>query len=270
MSKLHWDDTGSRIYELGVKKCVLFKMNGESYRSGVAWSGVTNITERIEGAEENGFWADGLKYSSLVTTEDFKATIEAYQCPEEFYECEGINTIEFNKNISSGSFGNSLYAYNQKRTRFGLAYTTIIGNDTKGTDYSEKIHLIYNATAAPSERSYATLNQSPDAMTLSWDITTKPMYFSSSHRPAAHFVIDTTKLSPNLKLGLEKVLYGTNTTHPTLPAINEWQKKIFKDENGNDVQYFTVSLQDLLTYPVLMDSNGDIVVNASQEAILIY
>lgn len=268
MSKLHWDDTGKRFYELGIKNCVLFKMNGEKYNAGVAWSGVTNITERMEGAEENAFWADGIKYSSLVTTEDFKATIEAYQCPEEFYECEGIQYINFNSGVSNVSDG--LYATNQKRARFGLAYTTKIANDIKGTDYSEKIHLIYGAMAAPSERSYATLNQSPDAMTLSWEITTKPMYFSSSHRPAAHFIIDTSKISPNLKLGLEKVLYGTNTTHPILPAINEWQKQIYKDENNNDVQYFTVTLQDLLTYPVLIDAEGNIVVNSKQEAVLIY
>lgn len=268
MSKLHWDDTGKRIYELGIKKCVLFKMEGEKYHSGVAWSGVTNITERIEGAEENAFWADGLKYASLVTTEDFKATIEAYQCPPEFYECEGISAIDFN-GVSGVS--NGLYANNQKRVRFGLAYTTTIGNDVKGVNYSEKIHLIYGAMAAPSERSYATLNQSPDAMTLSWDITTKPMYFSSNHRPAAHFVIDTSKISKNLKDGLEKVLYGTNTTYSTLPAINNWQKQIFKnEESGKNDQYFTVSLQDLLTYPVLMDSEGNIVVNDKQEAILIY
>jgi len=264
MSKLHWDDTGKRYFELGVKKCVLFKMNGESYKPGVAWSGVTNITEKVEGAEENAFWADGLKYASLITTEDFKATLEAYQCPPEFYECEGIQSIDFN----SGR-GNGLYATNQNRARFGLCYTTTVGSDTKGVDGTEKIHLIYNASAAPSERSYATLNQSPDAMTLSWDITTKPMFFSANHRPSAHFVIDTSKISKTLKSSIEKVLYGTNTTAPTLPAIYEWQKQVYKDGSTN-VQYFTVSLQELLTYPVLTDASGNIVVDKDNRAVLMH
>lgn len=252
MSRLQWDDTGKRFYELGVKKCVLFKMNGDKYNYGIAWSGVTSITGRSEGAEENAFWSDGLKYSSQITSEDFKATIEAYQCPPEFYACDGTYQVK-----------NGLYATQQKRARFGLCYTTTIGNDTKGVEYGEKIHLIYNAAAAPSERAYATLNQSPDAMTLSWELTTMPMFFSKNYRPCAHFVIDTMNMSANLKRALENTLYGTDDTPSILPGIMKWQS-----QRNNAL--FTTSFEEILTYPVLADALGNIIVNDRQEAITIY
>lgn len=256
MSKLHWDDTGRRFYELGVKKCVLFKMVGDRYHSGVPWSGVISITNKHEGAEENAFWSDGLKYGSLITTEDFKATIEAYQCPTDFYECDG--TYKIKDDIG-------LYATNQERIRFGLCYTTTVGNDTYGVGRNEKIHLIYDAVASPSERQYATINQSPEALTLSWDLTTRPMFFSNNYRPCAHFIIDTGSMSPNLKKELENILYGTDSTNSTLPGIMKWQTETY-----SGYRRFTTSLEEILTYPVLIDSLGNIVVNASNEAVLTY
>lgn len=240
MSKLHWDDTGKRFFELGIKKCVLFVQNDNGvYHSGVPWSGVTSINETIEGADENAFWSDGVKYSSEVSIGEFKATIEAYQCPTQFYECDGTVLVK-----------NGLYATQQKRRRFGLCYTTTIGNDTYGVGRGEKIHLVYNAIALPSERDYETINESPDAMTLSWDITTLPNPFIEDYLPCSHFMINTMEMSPNLKKELEKVLYGTDSTYSRLPAINE--------------------LEEIFTYPVLIDSLGNIVVNASNEAVLTY
>ena len=239
MSRLHWDDTGKRTFELGIKNCVLFVKEGSTYHSGVAWSGVTSITERHEGGEENAFWSDGVKYSSQISTEEFKATIEAYQCPVEFYACDGTALVK-----------NGLYATQQKRSRFGLCYTTTIGNDTKGVSHGEKIHLVYEAIAAPSERAYNTINNSPDVMTLSWEITTLPNPFIDNYLPCAHFMIDTTEMSPNLKKNLEDVLYGTATTYSRLPAINE--------------------LEEIFTYPVLIDAEGNIVVNDKGQAVLMY
>lgn len=232
MSRLTWDNTGERTYELGVKRCVLFVMNNDgTYKKGVAWSGVTSITENRSGAEEVSCWADGIKYASLRTTEEFGATIEAYQCPPEFYECDG--TLEIT---------NGIFATQQKRKSFGLCYTTSMGNDIKGTSYGEKIHIIYGATASVSERDYLTINDSPETVNLSWEITTEPIEFDENLRPSAHFIVDATNVWHVLLRNLKNALYGTDTTESRLPEIDEIVK--------------------YLTDPVLCDASGNYVADS--------
>lgn len=241
MSKLSWDETGSRIYETGVKNGVLFVMDPEEetgYRSGVAWNGITGITESNTGAEETALWADDVKYASMRSAEEFGATIEAYQCPTEFYECDGLAEVVPGLTINQ-----------QSRKGFGLSYVTTIGNDVKGNSYGEKIHLIYGATASPSERSYATVNDSPDAMTLSWEITTTPVNVTG-YKPTAHLIVDSTKSGKRQLKELKEALYGTNETESYLPTPDE--------------------VKEILTIPVLCDSNGNIVVGSDGSAILMY
>lgn len=239
MSVLSWDNTGERIYETGTKNCVLFVMDsfGE-YRTGVAWSGITGITEQNSGAEETALWADDIKYASLRAAEEFGATIEAYQCPPEFYECDGLAEIVPGLTVNQ-----------QGRRGFGLSYITTIGNDVVGNSYGEKIHLIYGATASPSERSYATINDSPDAMTLSWELTTTPVGITG-YRPTAHLIIDSTRCSINQLKELKRILYGTADTDSRLPYPDE--------------------VKDILTIPVLSDSEGFVVIGSDGSAILMY
>lgn len=210
MAKLVWDKTGERLYETGVNQCALFPIqDGGVYTKGVAWNGITAITESPSGAEATALYADNIKYLNLMSTEELGATIEAYMFPDEFAECDG------SANIADGvSIGQ------QKRKTFGLAYKTILGNDEESNDYGYKLHLLYGALAAPSERAYATVNDSPEAITLSWELSTTPVTVDG-FKPTASVTIDSTKTDPAKLKTLEDIIYGTEAAEPKLPLPNE-------------------------------------------------
>ena len=207
MAALEWDATGERWYELGVDHVTLYKQTSSgAYGDGVAWNGVTGITESPDGAEPTDLWADNLKYATLRSTETFGFTITAYQSPIEFEACDG--SIEIAKGV---------YAGQQSRTGFGLAYRTKIGNDTQTeADDGYKLHLVYGATASPSERSRETINDSPDAAELSWECTTTPVTVSG-YKPTSHLVIDSRYADASKLAALEKTLFGDEVGKPSLP-----------------------------------------------------
>ena len=212
MAKLVWDQTGERLYETGVKNGVLYVYDSETkkYGTGVAWNGLTAVTESPSGAEATALYADDIKYLNLLSTEEFGATIEAYTYPDEFAECDG-----------SASLSEGVFIGQQKRKTFGLAYKTTLGNDTDGNDYGYKLHIIYGCLAAPSEKSYATINDSPEAITFSWEVTTTPVEVTG-HKPTASITIDSTKADPSKLAQLEAKLFGDDTEGtPTLPMPNE-------------------------------------------------
>lgn len=208
--KLTWDQTGERFYETGVKMGVLYPQGeGGTYPKGSAWNGLTAVTESPSGAEANPLYADDIKYLNLMSAEDFGATVEAYTYPDEFAECDG--SAEIAPGISIGQ---------QKRKTFGMSYRTSIGNDVDGSDHGYKIHLIYGAMAAPSERAYATMNDSPEAITFSWELTTTPVNVTG-FKPTAHLEIDSTKVDAEKLTALEAVLYGTESEEARLPLPDE-------------------------------------------------
>ena len=209
MSKLIWDASGERLYETGVKQGVLYVMNSNVYGNGVAWNGLTAITESPSGAESTPLYADDIKYLDLRSTEEFGATIEAYTYPDEFAACDG-----------SASLADGVSIGQQARKMFGLCYRTTVGNDTDGTDHGYKLHLIYGATASPSEKAYETINDSPEAITFSWEITTTPVSVTG-FKPTASITIDSTKADPTCLAALEEKLYGGESTEPTLPLPDE-------------------------------------------------
>lgn len=217
MAKLVWDKTGDRLYETGVKNGVLYIPTAGVYSKGVAWNGLTAVTESPSGAEATALYADDIKYLSLMSTEEFGATIEAYTYPDEFAACDG-----------SAELADGVMIGQQKRSTFGLCYKTIIGNDTEGNDHGYKLHIIYGAQAKPSERAYATINDSPEAITFSWEITTTPVNVTGA-KPTASLVIDSTKADPTKLAALEDILYGkdgagdqhTGATEPRLPLPDE-------------------------------------------------
>ena len=209
MPKLTWDASGERLYETGVKQGVLYVMDSNSYGNGVAWNGLTAITESPSGAESTPLYADDIKYLDLRSTEEFGATIEAYTYPDEFAACDG-----------SASLADGVSIGQQARKMFGLCYRTTVGNDTDGTDHGYKLHLIYGATASPSEKAYETINDSPEAITFSWEITTTPVSVTG-FKPTASITIDSTKADPTCLAALEEKLYGGESTEPTLPLPDE-------------------------------------------------
>lgn len=212
MAKLVWDKTGDRLYETGVKNGVLYIPTAGVYSKGVAWNGLTAVTESPSGAEATALYADDIKYLSLMSTEEFGATIEAYTYPDEFAACDG--SAELADGVTIGQ---------QKRSTFGLCYKTTIGNDTDGNDHGYKLHIIYGAQAAPSEKAYATINDSPEAITFSWEITTTPVNVTGA-KPTASLVIDSTKADPTKLAALEDILYGKDgdsATEPRLPLPDE-------------------------------------------------
>lgn len=209
MSKLTWDASGDRLYETGVKQGVLYVMDNNVYGNGVAWNGLTAITESPSGAESTPLYADDIKYLDLRSTEEFGATIEAYTYPDEFAACDG-----------SASLADGVSIGQQARKMFGLCYRTTVGNDTDGTDHGYKLHLIYGATASPSEKAYETINDSPEAITFSWEITTTPVSVTG-FKPTASITIDSTKADPTCLAALEEKLYGGESTEPTLPLPDE-------------------------------------------------
>lgn len=209
MSKLVWDKTGERVYETGVSKGVYYPLEGAAYGTGSAWNGLTSVSESPSGAESSAVYADNIKYLNLVSAEDFGASIGAYTAPDEFAQSDGSKEIA--KGVVIGQ---------QARKAFGLCYRTELGNDTQGTDYGYKIHIIYNAQASPSEKGYQTINDSPEAIEMSWTLTTTPINVTG-FKPTAHLEIDSTKcVAAKLKL-LEDKLYGTESTEPTLPLPDE-------------------------------------------------
>lgn len=210
MSKLVWDKTGDRTYETGVRNGVLYPQStGGTYPKGVAWNGLTAVTESPSGAEATALYADDIKYLNLYSTEEFGATIEAYTYPDEFAECDGSASIATGVTIGQ-----------QKRKAFGLCYRTVLGNDVDGEDYGYKIHIIYGAMAAPSEKAYNTINDSPEAITFSWEISTTPVSVSG-FKPTASVTIDSTKVESAKLKSLEDILYGTETEEARLPLPNE-------------------------------------------------
>lgn len=210
MSKLVWDQTGERLYETGVSQGVLYtKGTDGAYTKGVAWNGLTAVTESPSGAEPTPLYADDIKYLNLMSNEEFGATIEAYTYPDEFAECDG-----------SASIATGVYIGQQSRKTFGMSYRTVLGNDTESNDHGYKLHLIYGALAAPSEKGYATINDSPEAITFSWEISTTPVAVKG-HKPTACVTIDSTKVDADKLAELEAILYGSDDVEPRLPLPDE-------------------------------------------------
>ena len=212
MAKLVWDKTGDRLYETGVKNGVLYIPTSGVYSKGVAWNGLTAVTESPSGAEATALYADDTKYLSLMSAEEFGATIEAYTYPDEFAACDG-----------SAELADGVMIGQQKRSTFGLCYKTTIGNDTEGNEHGYKLHIIYGAQAKPSERAYASINDSPEAITFSWEITTTPVNVTGA-KPTASLVIDSTKADPSKLAALEDILYGKDGepgNEPRLPLPDE-------------------------------------------------
>lgn len=208
-SKLEWDNDGERFYETGVKFGVLYPLVDGAYSKGYVWNGLTAVTESPSGAEANPIYADDMKYLELRSAEEFGATVEAYTYPDEFAECDG-----------SAAVATGVVAGQQVRKKFGLCYRTVIGNDTDMDAHGYKIHLIYGAMAAPSERAYQTINDSPEAITFSWELTTTPVTIDG-FKPSASLIIDSTKADAAALAELETILYGFGSTDARLPLPNE-------------------------------------------------
>lgn len=200
MPKLKWDQIGERLYETGVKQGVVYPQVSGAYPKGAAWNGLTAVTESPSGAEATPMYADDIKYLNLMSNEEFGATIEAYTYPDEFAECDGSASLAEGVNIGQ-----------QTRKSFGMCYKTTVGNDVDANDYGYKLHLIYGALAAPSEKGYSTINDSPEAITFSWEISTTPVDVSG-FKPTAHLEVESTKVDPEKLKKLEDILYGTDYT----------------------------------------------------------
>ena len=203
MARLVWDNSGDHLYETGVKNCVLYTattgQDANPYGKATAWNGITSISESPSGAEATALWADDIKYLNLYSAEEFGATIEAYTYPDEFAACDG------SKALVPGA-----YVGQQTRETFGLCYTTTLGNDLVGNDYGYKLHLIYGCKASPSEKAYSTINDSPEAITFSWELTTTPVAVAEGFKPTSYIVIDSTKVDKDKLDDLLDKLYGTD------------------------------------------------------------
>lgn len=210
MAKLVWDEVGSRFFETGVKNGVLFVQNDEGgYNKGVVWNGLTAVTESPSGAEETPLYADDIKYVVFYSNEEFGATVEAYTYPEEFEQCDG-----------SASLGKGVTVGQQARRSFALVYKTAVGNDIQGQDLGYKLHIIYGAKAAPSEKAYSTVNDSPEAVTFSWEISTVPVNVNGL-KPTATVVIDSTKIDEEALASIEAKLFGSEEEEATLLLPDE-------------------------------------------------
>lgn len=209
MPRLEWDKVGERVFETGVDRGVLYIPNVGVYDNGVAWNGLTTVTEAPSGAESSPQYADNIKYLNLVSAEEFGATIEAFTYPSEFAQFDG--TVVLNNGVSLGQ---------QSRKSFGLAYRTRVGNDVSGTDLGYKLHMVYGCQAAPSERAYATINDSPEALTFSWELSTTAVAVTNQ-KPSALLTVDSTKVTAANLTALENALYGTAGSNPRLPLPDE-------------------------------------------------
>ena len=210
MSKIVWDAVGEHIFETGVRNGVLYLKDAQgAYNTGVAWNGLTSVSESPEGAEATDLYADDIKYLTLMSAENFKATIEAYTYPPEFEECDG-----------SASIATGVVIGQQSRKPFGLCYRTAIGNDTDGNEHGYKLHIVYGCQASPSEKQYSTINDSPEAITFSWEVNTTPVNVNGK-KPTATLIIDSTKADKAKLTALEAILYGSETAEPRLPLPDE-------------------------------------------------
>lgn len=210
MSKLIWDKAGEHFYETGVNQGVFYPLTSEGkYEPGVAWNGLTGVTESPSGAEATPLYADNQKYLNLISAEEFGATVEAYTYPDEFAACDG-----------SAEIATGVMIGQQSRKTFGLSYKTQIGNDVDNSDHGYKLHLIYGCVASPSEKAYGTINDSPEAITFSWEIKTTPVNVTG-HKATASLTIDSTKVKAEKLAALEKILYGDVDTEPRLPLPDE-------------------------------------------------
>ena len=210
MAKLVWDATGARKYETGVRNGVLYVMDDSgTYPKGVVWNGLTAVTESPSGAEATALYADDVKYLNLISAEEFGATVEAYTYPDEFAQCNGEASL-----VDGVTIGQ------QPRKTFGMAYRTVVGNDIENESYGYKLHLIYGAVASPSEKAYATINDSPEAITFSWELKTTPVVVEG-FKPTASLTIDSTKANPTKLAALEAILFGREEAEARLPLPNE-------------------------------------------------
>lgn len=210
MAKIVWDKDGEKLFETGVKNGVLYVMGTDgAYGAGVPWNGLTSVTESPSGAEETPLYADDIKYGSLFSTEEYGGTIEAYMYPDEFAACNGeVEAVD------------GMYVGQQSRAKFAFCYRTVIGNDTSGMEYGYKLHIVYGARVNPSEKSYQTINDSPEAGTLSWEFTTTPVAVTGM-KPTAIVTIDSTKCTKGKLEALEAKLYGSESEEPTIPMPDE-------------------------------------------------
>ena len=212
-SRIVWDKTGEKIYETGVDHGVLYPIQSDgTFNNGVAWNGLSNVSQSPSGAEATAIWADNIKYLNLISAEEFGATVEAYTYPDEFAECDG------SKAVAAG-----VYAGQQTRKKFGLCYRTRLGNDVDGTDHGYKLHLVYNCLAAPSEKAYQTINDSPEAISFSWTVSTEPVTITkvANIKPTATLEIDSTKVDATKLASLENILYGSTEAAARLPFPDE-------------------------------------------------
>lgn len=210
MAIIEWDKTGEKLYETGVDRGVLYPIQeGGAYSKGVAWNGLTGVTESPSGAEATPIYADNIKYLNLQSAEEFGCTIEAYMYPDEFGECDG-----------SAALAEGVYAGQQNRKVFGFSYRTVLGNDMESNNYGYKLHLIYGCLAAPSEKAYTTINDSPEAITFSWEVSTTPVNVKG-FKPTACVTVDSTKVTPEGLKALEDALYGTEEKEAYLPLPDE-------------------------------------------------
>ena len=209
MAVLTWDQTGEKLYETGVQKGVLYPMDGAVYGKGVAWNGLTAVNETPSGAESTKLYADDIKYLDIRSAEEFGATIEAYSSPEEFDACDGTASLADGVNIGQ-----------QNRKGFGFCYRSTIGNDTEYNNYGYKLHIIYGLTASPSERSYSTVNDSPEAATLSWEVSSTPVNVAG-FKPTSIVTINSKKINPQALKEIEDALYGTQEAEPKILLPDE-------------------------------------------------
>ena len=210
MAKIVWDAIGEHFYETGVRNGVLYlEAGGDPYGKGVGWNGLISVSESPSGAEPTALWADDIKYLNMYSAEEFGATVEAYTYPDEFAECDG-----------SAALQTGILVGQQNRKSFGLCYRTVIGNDTLGNDLGYKLHLIYGCKASPSEKAYSTINDSPEAITFSWELSTVPVPVDG-YKPTATLVIDSTKVDAAKLAALEEILYGSASEEPRMPLPDE-------------------------------------------------
>lgn len=268
MAVLKWDQPGDRKYETGVDRGVLFvqEANG-TYGKGVAWNGLTGVTETPSGAEETKLYADNMKYLSLRSAEEFGGTIEAYTYPDEWQACDG-----------SASIADGVHVGQQSRRAFGLSYRTNVGNDVELSDHGYKLHLVYGATVSPSERAYATINDSPEAITFSWEFTTTPIEIPETvgdFKPTAILTVDTTELKNgknNTALkALEALLYGTVNEDASLP-LPEDVFDLFKKEEVTPTYIYTEvtnpSVDDIATYYERSGEEGSYVYTLTKDVTI--
>ena len=235
MSKLEWDKIGEREYETGIDHGVLYPVANNAYPKGVAWSGLSSVSESPSGGESNAVYADNIKYLTLVSAEEFGGTIEAYMYPDEFAECDG-----------SAEPAQGVFVSQQTRKSFGLSYRTLVGNDTEGNDFGEKIHLVYGCKASPSEKSRTTVNDSPEATQLSWEFSTIPVVINTinpstgkAYKPTSHMIIDSTKVPADALAAFKDILYGTENTDPRLPMPDE-VIAFFTEYDANPLSALTI------------------------------